>query len=375
MLKKKRAFMALTLTIFPVSYFFSFLYYTDQLSTLLVLLMIHLSSRNYVALSAMAGKTVLLLKPSRLEHKILFSFFLGAYAVFTRQTNIVWVLWVAIMNSWEVLGEDLPKWIKIMLSKTPQPRSQKQKFKRKETMSGKSLIQANLVFASKCVVKMAPKVMPYTIIILGFLAFVIFNGGLVVGDRLAHEASLNLPQLFYFAFFVGFMLFPLMILYGTGKTLNQISKHRSVFLALIVASLVIVHFNTVVHPYLLADNRHYTFYVWKRLYEWYPISRYLLVPCYIVVWFWIWTYVRWDSVSFLAFFICLAVSIIPQKLMEYRYFILPYYVLRLNIKYSDWTHLGLECLLYVLVNAFTIYQFTMNPIVVHSQSTISRFMW
>ena len=26
----------------------------------------------------------------------------------------------------------------------------------------------------------------------------------------------------------------------------------------------VVHYFTIAHPYLLADNRHYTFYVWKN---------------------------------------------------------------------------------------------------------------
>jgi DIE2/ALG10 family len=41
------------------------------------------------------------------------------------------------------------------------------------------------------------------------------------------------------------------------------------------------------HPFLLSDNRHYTFYVWKRIFSLHPIVPYLLIPGYIVC-AWIW---------------------------------------------------------------------------------------
>lgn len=41
------------------------------------------------------------------------------------------------------------------------------------------------------------------------------------------------------------------------------------------------------HPFLLSDNRHYTFYVWKRVFLLHPIAPYLLIPGYVVC-AWIW---------------------------------------------------------------------------------------
>jgi alpha-1,2-glucosyltransferase len=40
-----------------------------------------------------------------------------------------------------------------------------------------------------------------------------------------------------------------------------------------------VHFNTIIHPYTLADNRHYVFYVFKML-RLYPALKYLATPAY-----------------------------------------------------------------------------------------------
>lgn len=48
----------------------------------------------------------------------------------------------------------------------------------------------------------------------------------------------------------------------------------------LVAALV-VHFNTIIHPFTLADNRHYVFYVFRIL-RIYPVLRYLAAPAYIV---------------------------------------------------------------------------------------------
>jgi hypothetical protein len=41
------------------------------------------------------------------------------------------------------------------------------------------------------------------------------------------------------------------------------------------------------HPFLLSDNRHYTFYVWRRVFMLHPIMPYLLVPGYLAcAWAW-----------------------------------------------------------------------------------------
>ena len=50
----------------------------------------------------------------------------------------------------------------------------------------------------------------------------------------------------------------------------------------------IVHFNTIIHPFTLADNRHYMFYVFRYTIRRPGLTRYLLVIAYtlsrLVVW-------------------------------------------------------------------------------------------
>ena len=41
------------------------------------------------------------------------------------------------------------------------------------------------------------------------------------------------------------------------------------------------------HPFLLSDNRHYTFYVWRRIFMLHPLVPYLFIPGYIAcAWAW-----------------------------------------------------------------------------------------
>lgn len=40
--------------------------------------------------------------------------------------------------------------------------------------------------------------------------------------------------------------------------------------------------NRVAHPFLLADNRHYAFYLWRRIINLHPYARYALAPGYFI---------------------------------------------------------------------------------------------
>jgi alpha-1,2-glucosyltransferase len=97
----------------------------------------------------------------------------------------------------------------------------------------------------------------YVVVGILFILFVLMNDGqLVVGDRNAHKATVNLPQLFYF--------FGLVVIFAAPHWLSQIQpflktclmKWRAILLTTALTAGVI-RYNTVVHPYLLADNRHY----------------------------------------------------------------------------------------------------------------------
>lgn len=56
------------------------------------------------------------------------------------------------------------------------------------------------------------------------------------------------------------------------------------YISLALAALAIVHFNTIIHPFTLADNRHYMFYVFRYTILRSKWVRYALVPVYVLCW-------------------------------------------------------------------------------------------
>jgi alpha-1,2-glucosyltransferase len=52
------------------------------------------------------------------------------------------------------------------------------------------------------------------------------------------------------------------------------------FLSTLLASFLIVHYNTIIHPFTLADNRHYMFYVFRYTIRRPGNVRYYLIPAY-----------------------------------------------------------------------------------------------
>ena len=44
----------------------------------------------------------------------------------------------------------------------------------------------------------------------------------------------------------------------------------------------IIHWGTMAHPYLLADNRHFTFYLWRKVIMQHWTLKFLLIPIYIL---------------------------------------------------------------------------------------------
>lgn len=94
-----------------------------------------------------------------------------------------------------------------------------------------------------------------------------------------------------------FMFFSFPILYSSilNAVINQklipaalrsgSTKHQLPSLIVAIPTmgimLAIVHYNTIVHPFSLADNRHYMFYVFRLLLR-HPYIKYLAVPIYFI---------------------------------------------------------------------------------------------
>jgi len=223
---------------------------------------------------------------------------------------------------------------------------------------------------------------PYVLVLLGFIVFVIKNNGIVVGDRSMHEASFNMPQVLYMSLFVMFFSSFLLTRYMDVNRIRSIIKAISVRKCLLVLFISVLMFFaiykfTYVHKYLISDNRHYTFYIWRRLINVHWIARYLLVPVYLFSWIIIFNELSGtcSRIWILIFFGCSFASLVPQKLLEFRYFIIPYLMFRLHVKSPSYFELFIEFLIYSLVNAITIYLFLYRPFYWPTVNSLQRFMW
>lgn len=58
----------------------------------------------------------------------------------------------------------------------------------------------------------------FCLALLAFMAFLIWNQGIVLGDRANHVAGLHFPQLFYFSSFLSFFAAPWILTDGAIKT-------------------------------------------------------------------------------------------------------------------------------------------------------------
>ncbi|KAL8741985.1 MAG: hypothetical protein Q9184_008317, partial [Pyrenodesmia sp. 2 TL-2023] len=114
-------------------------------------------------------------------------------------------------------------------------------------------------------------------------------------DKENHVASIHLAQMLYIWPYIMFFSFPLLYPYilqafipqkyipsaiRSGSTRHLLPR-LVVAIPVMIAMLLIVHFNTIVHPFTLADNRHYTFYVFRLLLR-HPSTKYLAVPIYFI---------------------------------------------------------------------------------------------
>lgn len=84
----------------------------------------------------------------------------------------------------------------------------------------------------------------------------------------------------YFAFFSWPLLYRQHIP-ATGRPVFDFARYPlKVICTTMAVMLVVVRYNTIVHPFTLADNRHYMFYVFRILLR-HPLIKYLAVPIYV----------------------------------------------------------------------------------------------
>ncbi|KAL8923030.1 MAG: hypothetical protein Q9208_004842 [Pyrenodesmia sp. 3 TL-2023] len=268
----------LNICIFPPLFFFYGLYYTDVWSVLAVLTTYQFYCRRWKKPLVAAGIASLLF----------------------RQTNIFWV--AVYLGGSEVVrrlekghpGHDVrvsdvvkASWRHSCLYS---PRISQ------ACLEDYFKVGLSLVVASaKESFQLFPHLKPYLSILGAFGFFLIWNDGVVLGDKENHVASIHLAQMLYIWPYIMFFSFPLLYPYilqalipqkyipsplRSGSTRHQLPR-LVVAIPVMAVMLIIVHFNTLVHPFTLADNRHYTFYAFRLLFR-HPSIKYLAVPVYFI---------------------------------------------------------------------------------------------
>ncbi|KAF4959617.1 hypothetical protein FGADI_1540 [Fusarium gaditjirri] len=341
---------ALNIALFPLLFFFSGLYYTDVASTAAVLVtyLNHLKRIGRDRSSALNDLTTV---------------FLGIVTLFFRQTNVFWV--VVYMGGLEA----------VHAVKTLRPEQVDQPviltlFRQIKYFAWRYSLGdihdpplhmmwpddmlfcvLSLGIAAICnPIRVIRQIWPYVAVLVSFGGFVAWNGGVVLGDKSNHVATVHLPQMLYIWPFFAFFSLPLLVPYAlpiinivlrilpqagsptsTGKPAPRaetnaepasfsFSKSRRsrnsksdsaagssdrkyprpskpleiasfifeiklilgplYLLATIVLSLAIVRYNTIIHPFTLADNRHYMFYIFRYTIRRSSWIRYALVVPY-----------------------------------------------------------------------------------------------
>ncbi|PHH49383.1 Dol-P-Glc:Glc(2)Man(9)GlcNAc(2)-PP-Dol alpha-1,2-glucosyltransferase [Ceratocystis fimbriata CBS 114723] len=328
----------LNIALFPLVFFFSGLYYTDVLSTLSILAAYahHLDRINSSSSSLISDFVAILL---------------GIAALFMRQTNIFWV--VVYMGGLETVHA-------VKQSKTPTDA----KMVPQSTLSGRvnSALQKysrgkihdppisscwpdDIIFSLFSIsvavlcnpLRVLRRVWPHITIMALFGGFVAWNGGVVLGDKSNHVATIHLAQMLYiwplFALFSVPLFIP-SLLSGLNTLIDLPSQLRALFTtkecnrgiegsssssgggeeasglkwarlfftyriyyfpyiaATFILSALVVKFNTIVHPFTLADNRHYMFYIFR-----YTIRRSEAVRLALVVPYSICRWLSWGTLA------------------------------------------------------------------------------
>ena len=347
----------------PVLFFFAALYYTDVYSTLAVLLAyrLHLFRASVPARQPLPVWSDLL------------AVLLGGVALLMRQTNIFWV--VVYIGGLEVVQaakeavRQQPANFRAALAALQEKDAVEAPF---DSVPGMVrlylwrysrgdvhdpalatswpddwvLALLSVAVAAACnPLVVLRRAWPYMAVLGGFAQFVVWNGGVVLGDKANHVATIHAAQLLYLWPLLAFFSAPLFATHALhyagvawaavtggsstggssssgGKKQEETAETDSVsppavpavtraafpegedtqdgprlmrllhivgvnkayypvYLVVVFdAMLAVVHWNTLVHPFTLADNRHYMFYVFRYTIRRGALVRYALVPVY-----------------------------------------------------------------------------------------------
>ncbi|KAL3673879.1 hypothetical protein V7S43_001566 [Phytophthora oleae] len=357
---------AVRVAVFPPLFFVSFLFYTDGGATFFVLLM------------ALLAERVDLLQYPPARGSFMLSALSGAVAVLFRQTNIVWVVFVA--------GTVVVRCVELAHAKFIYGSLKEETSAGGASSTTHSSLRVFLNFVSVVVTNL-PSILlivwPFVLIVGCFIGFLLTNGGIVVGDKANHEVTFHGAQVLYFIAVAasGFglsLITPTQFRRFFGSVRRNISSLRGVvFLFFVVAVTIgVIDRFSPVHKFMLADNRHYTFYVWRKFFLKHKLAKFLPTPVYLFGGWRCWDDLgrRRSPLWKLVYALAVCLVLIPSPLVEPRYYCVPFILLHLNTSSQPAFHQWGVIVAYMVVNVLTLYIFLYRPYTWVDGST-ARFMW
>uniref|UniRef100_A0A0D9W6U9 Dol-P-Glc:Glc(2)Man(9)GlcNAc(2)-PP-Dol alpha-1,2-glucosyltransferase n=1 Tax=Leersia perrieri TaxID=77586 RepID=A0A0D9W6U9_9ORYZ len=372
--KRNATAFAILVALYPLHWFFTFLYYTDVASLAAVLAM-------YL---------------SCLKKQFWLSAVFGACSILLRQTNVIWMIFFAangaishaqylyvkdnVSDENNELTDKSNKEVPDRDNKTTAPGLRRRRnynpINKREVVSESYRMSSSFteeiwdiifkLWNSKY--KVLIDFIPFAMVLVVFVAFVIWNGGIVLGAKDAHVVSPHFAQLLYFGLVSAAALLPWHFTPSRVAALFHLcrkNKLYSSFVTLVALglSLVAVHFFSIAHPYLLADNRHYTFYIWRKVIQVHWMMKYILTPVYVYSWFSIINILGKSQtrVWVLSFVLSVSLVLIPAPLVEFRYYTIPLVILVLHSPVISNGKLLALGFLYAVVDLFTLAMFLFRP--------------
>ncbi|CAK80160.1 unnamed protein product (macronuclear) [Paramecium tetraurelia] len=310
---------ALLFSILPTIYFYNFLFYTDTLSITLLSLSFQLLQSKYYFISSI----------------------FSLCSVMSRQTNILWIVYFCIKD---YLDQNQAK----LQFKDPR-------------LSILFHVNALLNMILSDIKGIVRKYKYHIFILILFIGFLYTNGGVVLGDKDNHKFVFHAAQIMYFLP-VLFIYFP--INWNTLFQYTQLSIKRLLlsrnakftYLIILIICLEIVHNWTYIHPFILSDNRHYVFYIWRKILS-KDVYRYCLCFFYALI-IVILSRILISNQTFqlILLFIFTTLSLIFSPLIEPRYFSIPLLFFYYHCQFAEQT-LKKQITVFTLMNCIIVYVF------------------
>ncbi|RCK57827.1 Dol-P-Glc:Glc(2)Man(9)GlcNAc(2)-PP-Dol alpha-1,2-glucosyltransferase [Candida viswanathii] len=292
----------------PLMFTYYFLFYTDVWSTILIVF----------ALALVNNK--------RAQHPF-WSALVSFCSLWFRQTNILWICFIAVV------------------------------YIDKQVINTTGVLDRIVKFINTAFQNWL-NLTGYVLNAVLFVVFLKVNGGITLGDSGNHEIKIHLVQLFYSTSFIAFFgLFS-----GTLSSIKGyatfITHNLVVSAGLFSVVFLAVEYTTIVHPFLLADNRHFAFYIYRRIIKRLPPVL-MAIPhhfsSFTIGYLW-----KGSFMTCLAFVVALVGTLVPSPLFEPRYYLTPVVIFNLFIEHNNNV---LEFLWLNSINVICFYVFSKKQII------------